>query len=241
MRAGSLERGVWSWNGSRKRQLFGGDLFDHGEDVVEEAVPGFDFAEAGALEFGIGGVVIDNGTKFVEMGSGAVEMRFDAQTEEAAGQTAHVQLRAEVLFAHTGQEDALDGPDLPQPLEPLEGAAPTRSEQRHNFVEVERPRCAEKQPIDLADGARQRKGHGRADKERDGLLLERREHSKGGVGHGDRILALLLARFAGKLPPLVKTRSLADGAMHEWVTRRWWATNERGKIRSNTVHSNKNE
>jgi len=31
-----------------------GDFLDHGEEVVEEAAPGFEFAQPGALEFGVG-------------------------------------------------------------------------------------------------------------------------------------------------------------------------------------------
>jgi len=31
-----------------------GDFLDHGEEVVEEAAPGFELAQPGALEFGVG-------------------------------------------------------------------------------------------------------------------------------------------------------------------------------------------
>lgn len=147
-------------------------MFDHGEEVVEEAVPGFDFAEAGALEFGIGGLVLDHVTKAVEMTVGVFEMRFDAQAEETVGQTPEIEFGLEMLFAHAGQEDAFDRAELTEPFESFECAAATGAEEGHDFVEVEGARGGEKETVDLADRAREREGTGGTDKERDGLLLE---------------------------------------------------------------------
>jgi hypothetical protein len=151
----------------------GRDFLDHGEEVVEEAVPGFDFAEAGALEFGVGGVVLDDGAETVEMAGGILEVRFDAETQEAVGQMAEVEFGPKVFFAHAGQEDAFDGAELTEPFETLERAAAAGAEQDHYFVEVERTGGGEKEAVDLSGRARQGQGLGGAEKERNGLDLER--------------------------------------------------------------------
>jgi hypothetical protein len=155
-------------------------LFDHGEEVVEEAVPGFDFAEARALKFGVGGVVLDDGAEAVEMSVGVFEVRFDAEAEEAVGEAAEVEFSLEMLFAHAGQEDALDGAELAEPFESLERAPAAGAEQSHDFIEVERPLGGEKQAIDLPDRTRQRECASGTDEESDGLLLERVQGGSGG-------------------------------------------------------------
>ena len=190
--------------GQDREELFRGDLFDHREQVIEQAVPGFDFAEARALEFGIGRVVFDRGAQSIEMVVGVVEMRLDAEAEEAGGQSAEVEFGLEMLLAHTRQEDALDGAELPEPLEALEGAAAAGPEQGHDFVEVERARSGEEEPIDLADGARQGERAGGADEERNGLLLEGSQGRCQGACPRHSGTAGFF-RSAGRLPPLVKT------------------------------------
>jgi hypothetical protein len=186
-----------------------GDFLDDGQEVVEEAVPRFEFAEAGGLEFGVGRVPVDHRTQALEMTVGIFQMRLDAQAQKTAGQAAQVEFGAVMLLAHAGQEDALDGAGLPQPFEPLEGPAATGPEQGHDFVEIERLRRGEEQTVDLADGARQREGDHGADKKRHRLGLERRHGGMGGSA----------GRLAGRLPPLVKAYGLAGRVVHCAITR----------------------
>ena len=189
-----------------------GDLFDHGEEVVEEAVPGFDFAETRALKLGVRGVVGDDGAEAVEMTVGVFEVRFDAEAQETVGKTAEIEFGLEMLLAHARQEDALDGAELTKPFDSFECAAAAGAQQGHYFVEVERARRGKKEAVDLADGTRQGKGAGGADEKRDGLLLE---GSQGGEVRGLGCRATWVgAGFAGRLPPLVKTRGLAGRGWH---------------------------
>ena len=165
---------AWSLEPERvkKTELLRGDLFDHGEEVVEKTVPGFYLAEAGALEFGVGRVVRDDGAERVEVAIGVIEVRFDTQAQETVGQAPEVEFGLEVFLAHAGQEYALDRAELTEPFETLERAAAAGPEQGHDFIEVKRTRGGEKQAVDLADGTREREGAGGSNEERDGLLLK---------------------------------------------------------------------
>ena len=136
-------------------------------------MPGFDFAEAGALEFGIRGSVLDDSAKAVEVAVGVFEVRLNAKTEKTISQAAEIEFGLKMLFAHAGQKDTFDGAELAEPFEPFERAPAAGAEEGHDFVEIEWPLGGEKQTVDLADGSRQRESASRADEERNRLVLER--------------------------------------------------------------------
>jgi hypothetical protein len=188
---------------ARKRSLRG-EFFDDRQEVAEEAVPRFGFAQTHALEFSVGGIPVDHGAQALEMPVSVFQVRLDAQAQETVGQAAQVKFGLVMLFTHTGQEDALDSAELPQPFEALEGPAATGTEQGHDLVKIERLRRGEEQPVDLTDRARQREGDRGADKKRHQFGLEWR--------HGE--VAGSAGRFAGRLPHSVKTYALAGRAVH---------------------------